>query len=87
MQSSFMYKNENHLHLNALSCKMPNIHRALMMIIPHQPARIETRSRMVGLIQVYELVTQHTFLLLWCAGFFIGSVGLVIILTLFAQIS
>lgn len=86
MQNIFICKNENHLHLNVLLCNITNIHRALKMIMPHQPARIDTRSRMVELVRVYKPVAQHTFLLFWCAGFFIGSVGLLQALSLLVPI-
>jgi len=60
------HENENHLHLIIFSGKMQNIHRALRMDIPHQPARSYMRSRMVELAMVYFLTARLAFLLFLC---------------------
>ena len=43
-----IFENENHLHLERKPGNMTNIHRALMMNTPQQPAHISVRSRMVA---------------------------------------
>ena len=58
--------NENSSHLVIFSGKMQNIHPALKMNVPHQPARSYMRSRMVELLQVYTFTARLAFLLFLC---------------------
>lgn len=64
MFNSFTYANENYLHLIILSGKMQNIHLHKLNI-PHQPAHIFMRSRMVELAMIYLLTVRLAFLLFY----------------------
>ena len=65
MFNSFICANENHLHSIILSGKMQNIHLHKLNI-PHQPAHIYMRSRMVELAMIYLLTVRLAFLLFLC---------------------